>query len=696
MDKKQAKERIEKLKSEINRQRYLYHVLDKPDLSEGALDSLKNELFKLEQENPEFITSDSPTQRVEGKPLDKFLKRTHSQPMISLFDAFSVQDMADWENRIKKLIPGEKFDYYAEIKMDGLAMSLIFRDGIFSIGATRGDGRVGEDVTQNLKTIEAIPLKLRQPEEKELLNLGLNKQQIKNVLAALSSGEIEVRGEAIMTTKVFNKLNKKYKKEGKPLLANPRNGAAGSIRQLDPKVTAERKLDFYVYSLMTDFGLARHEQEHELAKLLGFKILDQNKHCRNLEEVVRFHDHWEKNRAQVPFECDGVVVVVNDLNLWERLGTVGKGPRFMMAYKFVAEQATTKIEDIIWQVGRTGVLTPTAVLAPVRVGGVTVSHSTLHNMDEIKRLGLKIGDTVIIERAGDVIPKVIKVLTALRSGKEKEVHPPKKCPMCESPVVKVPGEVAYRCSNTDCYAVNLRRLMHWASKGALDIEGLGPKIIEQLMKEGLVRDISDFYKLTKDDLEPLERFAEKSADNLVQALESKKEVALEKFIFGLGIRHVGEETAIMLSQKSKVKSQKISDLKDELQSYSLEDLQNMEDVGPIVAKSIYNWFHDKHNVKLLGKLQKNGVTLAKRQENKKTIKQGLEGKNFVLTGALKALTRDQAKDKIRELGAKISSSVSKNTDYVVAGEEAGSKLDKAKKLGVKIINEKDFFKLLSD
>jgi len=701
MDKNDIKERIEKLKAEINHHRYLYHVLDKAEISESALDSLKNELAKLEQANPEFITPDSPTQRVEGKPLDKFSKVIHSRSMMSLFDAFSQEDMLSWQERIEKLVPNDSLGYYCELKLDGLAVSLRYNRGIFQQGATRGDGRVGEDVTQNLKTIESIPLSLRKPTEKELKSIGLNNSQMELINRALEKGEVEIRGEAIMTKKVFNELNKKYKKSGRPLLANPRNGAAGSIRQLDPKLSAERELKFFVYAMITNLELEKHEQEHELAKLLGFKVLNKNKYCRTLEEVYKFHDYWEKNRDKLDMECDGVVVAVNDLKLWPVLGTVGKAPRYMMAYKFTAEQATTKIKEVVWQVGRTGILTPTAVLDPVRVGGVTITHATLHNMDEIKRLGLKIGDTVIIERAGDVIPKIIKILPNLRIGIEKTISLPKKCPMCGSSVVKVPGEVAYRCENKDCYAVNLRRLYHWASRGAVDIEGLGPKIIEQLVKSGLVRDISDFYNLTTGDLKPMERFAEKSADNLVNAILARKEIDLARFIYGLGIRHVGEETALLLAQQilnfefriSNKSQVSISEVLNYFTKLTQEDLTGLPDVGPIVAKSIFEWWHDKNNLELIKRLEKNGVkVILPKTDGGKVSKFG--GKTFVLTGGLVGLTREEAKAKIRELGGDISSSVSKNTDYVIAGNDPGSKFEKAKELGVRILSEEEFLDLV--
>ena len=737
MNKVEVKNRIDKLKAEINHHRYLYHVLDKSEISYSALDSLKNELFKLEMEHPEFITPDSPTQRIGGEPLDKFKKFEHSSLMYSLFDAFSADDMRDWEERLRRALTprpspavatavegsslfasplarhrsggrgvgGEGgVDYFCELKLDGLAMALRYEKGVFTVGATRGDGRIGEDVTHNLKTIGSIPLKLQDLKEKDLEKIGLNKSVVKNILERLKDGVLEFRGEAIMTKKVFAELNKKYAKAGKALLANTRNGAAGSIRQLDPRISAERKLDFYAYSMPEDLGLETHEQELKLANLFGFKVLKENCLCKNLKEVEEFYQKIAKKREGLPMEIDGIVVKVNNLSLWPVLGIVGKGPRYMMAYKFPAEQATTKLLDLIWQVGRTGTLTPTAILEPVHVGGVTISRATLHNMDEIKRLGVKIGDTVIIERAGDVIPKIIKNLPKLRIGNEKEIQVPKKCPMCDSEVERVEGEVAYRCINKNCYAVNLRRLMHWTSKGAMDIEGLGPKIIEQLVKEGLVRDISDFYNLTVGDLEPLERFAEKSAENLVKAIAERKTVDLARFIYGLGIRHVGEESAQLLSKQipnsklssfAKATADKqipISKITKLYQDLSLEELEKLEDVGPIVAGSIYEWFHDKHNLALLERLEESGVEIKSQLSTVKSQK--LKDKTFVLTGTLNGLTRDEAKAKIRELGGDISSSVSKNTDFVVAGAEPGSKLEKAQELGVKVLNEEEFSKII--
>lgn len=695
LNKKEAEARIAKLRAEIERHNYLYHVLDKPDISDGALDSLKNELQRLEADFPDLITPDSPTQRVGGRPLAKFAKVRHSEPMMSISDAFTETEVSEWQARLIKILGTSKnLRYYAEMKLDGLAMSLKYKAGSFVQGATRGDGQIGEDVTANLKTIASIPLKLRVPTEAELARLGIDKKIIAKIIEASMAGEVEIRGEAIMTAKVFEALNKQYAKEGKALLANPRNGAAGSIRQLDPKITSERHLDFYCYDITTDFGLSQHSQEHEVAKLLGFKILKQNRLCANLEEIFKFHQQMEAGRAKIGFDCDGVVVVVNDLSLWPVLGIVGKGPRYLLAYKFSAEQVTTKLLDVIWQTGRTGVLTPTAVLEPVRVGGVTVGRSTLHNFDEIKRLDVKIGDTVIIERAGDVIPKVIEVLKNLRTGKEKNIAPPANCPICGAKVERVGEEVAFRCSNKNCYAVRLRQLAHWASKGAIDIDGLGPKIIEQLLTLGLIEDVADLYKLKPTDLVGLEGFAEKATDNLLTALANKKELPLAKFIYALGIRHVGEETAITLVQNSiRQPADKIYNLKDFItwaSNLTLDELQTMPDIGPVVARSIYEWFHDKNNLNLLKKLDSVKITL--KIDAKHSDK--LAGQKFVLTGTLQTISRDEAKDKIRHLGGSASESVSAETDYLVAGENAGSKLDKAKKLGVKVIGEGEFLKMI--
>ncbi len=594
------------------------------------------------------------------------------------------------------------------MKLDGLAISLKYEKGILIEGVTRGDGKVGENVTGNIKTIDSIPLSLRIPSEKELADLNIPESEIKTILDLVKNGVIEARGEAIMNKKVFNELNEKYKKIGKPVLANTRNGVAGSIRQLDSKITAERKLDFYAYDLLLG-NLERGEiisQKNILdyvAQLLGFRTLKNNSVCRDLEEVFSFFSAVEKKREALAFDIDGVVVKINNLKMWDVLGIVGKAPRYMMAYKFSAEQATTKINEIIWQIGRTGTLTPVAVLEPVKVGGAMISRSTLHNFDEIKRLDLRLGDTVIIERSGDVIPKVISVLKNLRSGKEKQIYPPKRCPRCEGEVTQVEDEVAYRCLNKNCYAVSLRQISHFVSKGALDFDGLGPKLIEQFLSSGLIKDAADIYLIKKADLLSLERFAEKKADNVVALIEQKKEVELFRFIYALGIRHVGEETANLLADKIKAETKgrtgefKIKDLINYFKKLELAELETLEDIGPIVARSIYEFWRDEHNLKLLDKFEVNGLTL-KLSLGAALISGAasgkLSGKSFVLTGTLESLTRDKAKDRIKALGGKAKETLSKEIDYLIAGENTGSKLDKAAKLGIKVISEEEFLKMI--
>lgn len=696
MNKAEAKKRIAKLKEEINHHRYQYHVLDRLDISDAAFDALKNELEELERQYPDLVTPDSPTQKIGGEPLDKFQKVAHASPMLSLNDAFGEEEIRAWADRLQKLAPRAEFSYFCELKLDGLAVSLVYQDGVLARGATRGDGRIGEDITQNIRTIQAIPLTLRLPEEEELAKNGFGAGQIKNIRAAIKSGELEIRGEAIMTNKIFEALNRKYREDGRPLLANTRNGAAGSLRQLDPKVTAERRLDFFAYALVTDLGLDRHEQEHQLMRLLGLPSFSADdakqyaRRCRSLAEVIEFHKYWESRRSRLPFGCDGVVVVIDDISLRSKLGVVGKAPRWMQAYKFFGEEATTVVEDIIVQVGRTGILTPVAVLKPVAVGGVTVSRATLHNEDEIKRLDLKIGDTVIIQRAGDVIPDIIKVLPNLRTGRERNFQMPKICPMCggkvEQRAIGAGGEgksVGHFCANKNCFEINRRQIGHFVSRQAMDIEGLGPKIIDQLMKEGLVRDAADIYDLTEGDLKPLERFADKSAKNLIESVNRSRQVPLSRLINALGILHVGEETAIDLADYfGNIES---------LAKANREELSALPNIGGVVAASIAAWFEDEKNRKLLARLLK-AVKIEKRKATRK--KQIFNDLTFVLTGELASLSREQAKELIRERGGNVASAVSAKTSWVVAGEAPGSKYDKAKALGVKIIGEEEFLKML--
>lgn len=667
--KEEAKKRIEKLKETIGHHRYLYHVLDRQEISDAALDSLKKELYDLELQFPDLVTPDSPTQRVGGKPLEGFKKFEHPKPMLSFNDTFDEEDMKDWESRIKKIEKNaDEQGYFCELKIDGLAIELVYEKGILKVGATRGDGKVGENVAQNLKTIEAIPLKL----------------EISKYRNTQAPAELIVRGEVFLNRKDFEKINKELRKIGAKTYANPRNLAAGSIRQLDPKITASRRLDSFAYSLVTDLGQKTHEEEHEILKSLGFKINIHNKKAKNLKEVQEFRDKWEKERGKLSYEIDGAVVIVNNNRMFNRLGVVGKAPRGAVAYKFSPKEATTIIEDIIVSVGRTGALTPVAVLKPVQVGGVMVSRATLHNQDEIARLDVRIGDTVIVGRAGDVIPDVRSVLKGLRTGKEKKFKMPMKCPACRGPVERKKGEAAHKCVNIDCPAIKREGLYHFVSKSALDIEGLGPKTIDQLMYSGLIKDAADLFKLTKEDLLQLERFAEKSSENTTSAIKNKKEIPLDRFIYALGISHVGSETAYDLARQFGT----INKLKNS----SKEDLERIPDIGSVVAESIYDWFGSSYNKNLLEKFEKVGVKILSQEKAQKSS--NLKGKTFVFTGSLENITREEAEGLVREHEGDISSSVSKQTDYVVAGEEPGSKHERAKKLGIKILSEKDFLDMM--
>jgi len=662
MQKQQAKQRLEKLKKIINYHRHLYHVLDKQEISDSALDSLKKELFDLEQKFPEFVSSYSPTQRIGGKPLKEFKKAKHKKRMLSFNDAFSEQDIKDWLLRISKLLTEKEkkeLDFYCELKIDGLAIELIYQKGVLKLGSTRGDGNIGEDITQNLKTVDAIPLTI--DERKEII----------------------VRGEVFITKKEFDRINKLQKQKNLPVYANPRNIAAGSVRQLDPKITASRKLDSFIYDLKSDFGQETHEGLHKILKKIGFKTNKNNKYCKTLEEVFKFREYWINHREKLDYEIDGVVVVINNNKTFDKLGVVGKAPRGAIAFKFPQVQSTTKVLGISLQVGRTGAITPVAVLEPVQISGITITRATLHNEDEIKRLGIKIGDTVIVARAGDVIPDIIKVLKDLRTGKEKNFKMPEFCPSCKTKLTKSEGEALWRCPNPKCFSRQRRNFYHFVSKPAFNIDGLGPKIIDKFLDEGLVQDQSDLFALKEGDVSPLERFAEKSAENLISSIQNSKEISLPRFIYALGIRNVGEEISIALAKHFR-SIEKIKKAKQ-------EELDLITDIGPVVSKSIYDWFSDKDNVKFLEKLQK----FVKIETNKLKAKSyKLSSKTFVLTGGLESMTRDDAKAKIRELGGDVSSSVSVKTDYVVAGSDPGSKAEKARKLGVKIISEKEFLKII--
>ncbi len=685
MDKREAKQRIEKLKKTIKRHRHLYHVLDKQEISDEALDSLKKELFDLEQQFPDLIAPDSPTQRIGGRPLDKFKKVKHPKKMLSFNDAFSREDMENWMDRISRLLgkkEANQLDYYCELKIDGLAIELIYEQGILKTGSTRGNGNIGEDITQNLKTVEAIPLKLREKEKvlKDLRKQRLPSSAVNAVENINFKSRLVVRGEVFISKKDFQKVNDYRKKRNLRLYANPRNLAAGSVRQLDPKVTARRSLDSFAYELVTDLGAGTHEQKHKILNAFGFKINPHNKYCSNLKSVYAFHEKTQKLRDSLDYEIDGVVVMVNNNRIFNKLGTAGKAPRGGIAFKFPGKDATTVVKDIKVQVGRTGALTPVAVLEPVNFGGVTISRATLHNEDEIRRLGVKRGDTVVVGRAGDVIPDIIKVLPEMRIGDEKEFKMPSKCPLCGSKVEK-DGAIHY-CTNPDCFAKERKQFYHFVSKGAFDIKGLGPKIVDQLIEESMVSDPADLFELEKGDLVPLERFARKASSNLVESIQRSKEVSLARFIYSLGIRNVGEETAQDIAERFETF--------DNFKKASLKELEEIQDIGPVVADSIEDWLSSEKNKKFLKKVKKVGIKV----KNAKKKGANLKDKKFVLTGALSSMTREQAKKEIRSLGGNVSSSVSSETDYLVVGEDPGSKHEEARQNNVRIIKEKEFLKMI--
>jgi len=698
MTKEEAKKRIEKLKKVINHHRYLYHVLNKQEISDAALDSLKHELFKLEEMYPEFITPDSPTQRVAGKPLEGFKKVSHPLPMLSMEDVFSEKELRDWEDYLNRLAPhhfsqksGEGVEYFAELKIDGFAITLIYENGIFLAGATRGDGKIGEDVTQNLKTIESIPLSLEIRRK-----LPENEEIAKNLQKLIEKGKIEIRGEVYMEKKAFEKFNEEQRKRSLAPFANPRNLAAGSIRQLNPKLAASRPLKFLAYDIVTDFGQEKHSQEHRILTALGFKT-DPGRECQSLQETVEFWREVAKKRETLPFLIDGIVINIDDNSLFKKLGVVGKSPRGSRAFKFAPQQATTVIEDIKLQVGRTGAVTPVAHLKPVQVGGVTITRATLHNEDEIKRLGVKIGDTVIVGRAGDVIPDVVKVLPDLRTGKEREFHFPKNCPVCEAKLKRPESEVVWRCPNPNCGARKRESLYHFTSKKAFDIEGLGPKIIDQLIDENLISSAPDLFELKEGDLIPLERFAEKKTQNIIEAIQNSEKIPLVRFIYALGIRHVGEETAINLANYLSSVSEDGDEMKfhrlgsiEKLKKTTKEELEKIPDIGPEVSESIYDFFQEKRNQKLIDDLIRAGVKILTPER----VGKKLTGRTFVLTGTLETITREEAKEKIRLLGGEISETVSKKTNYIIVGKKPGSKYERAKELGVKTINEKEFLHLI--
>lgn len=665
----EAKKRAEALRKEVSVLRYRYHVENDPSVTDDVYDSLTRELRALETRYPEVRVDNDPLARVAGEPLDKFSKVTHAVRMLSLSDVFSLEELEAWEKRIQKLVPGDTLTYFAELKFDGLAVTLLYKDGMFVRGATRGDGFVGEDITENIKMISDIPLSLTAPYPKE----------------------IEVRGEVLMSKAVWEKLNKRNEKEGKPLFANTRNAAAGSVRQLDPRIARERELNFYAYdiaSLSADFKkrIHKHSEEHRLLLSLGFPVSEHERKCETLRELEDFIAHIKEVRPTYAYGTDGVVISVDDLEIQKKLGVVGKAPRYMAAFKYPAERATTVVRDITVQVGRTGVLTPLAHFDPTLVHGSTVSKATLHNMDQIARLDLRIGDTVVIQKAGDVIPEVVEVIESLRTGKEKKFAMPKTCPECSGHVEKREGAtkdqtVAFYCTNKKCPAKDLRRMIHFVN--AFEIYTVGPKILERLKDEGLITDVADLFTLTEADLSGLERFGEKSAKNIVENIQEKKHPTLTRFLTALGIVHVGEETARDIAQH-------FGTLEKFLKGTE-EDFDAIENIGPAVTSSILEYLADTHEKHLLEKFKSAGVSPV---SQKKVVGGVFAGKVFVLTGTLPTLSRDDAKKMILEAGGKVAGSVSKNTSYVLLGENAGSKQKDAEKLGIPTLDEQSFLKML--
>ncbi|MGG1685170.1 NAD-dependent DNA ligase LigA [Pseudalkalibacillus sp. NRS-1564] len=666
MEEKQK--RIEELRQLLNQYNYEYHVLDQPTVPDAEYDRMMNELINLEEETPELKTEDSPTQRVGGPPLEGFQKVEHRVPMLSLGNAFGEEDLKDFDRRVRDRI-GENFSYVCELKIDGLAVSLIYEDGVLVRGATRGDGTVGEDITQNLKTIPAIPLRLSE-----------------NV-------SMEVRGEAFMPKPSFMKLNEAREKNDQDLFANPRNAAAGSLRQLDPKIAASRNLSIFVYGVGTVEGreISSHSNGLDFLKELGFKTNPEWKRCNTIDDVIDYIGGWSEKRPDLSYEIDGIVVKVDALNQQEELGFTAKSPRWAIAYKFPAEEVVTQLLDIQLNVGRTGVVTPTAVLEPVLVAGTTVQRASLHNEDLIREKDIKIGDYVVVKKAGDIIPEVVSVLEDRRTGEEKAFSMPEKCPECDSDLVRLEEEVALRCINPKCPAQLREGLIHFVSRNAMNIDGLGERVITQLFREELIHDVADIYQLTHDQLIELERMGEKSVSNLLEAISVSRNNSLEKLLFGLGIRHVGAKAAKTLAQQF--------GSMDSIVQANIEDLEAINEVGQKMADSVVRYFQNEEVHELIEELKEAGVNMTYKGPKPvavEDIDSVFAGKTIVLTGKLEQLSRGEAKKKLEEQGAKVTGSVSKSTDLVIAGEDAGSKLEKAESLGIDVWSENRFLEELNE
>ena len=661
---------IEKLRDEIRRHDELYYVNNSPEISDREYDALLEQLQKLEQAHPELITPDSPTQRVGGRPAEGFPEVVHRRQMLSLDNSYNIEELRAFDERCRRLADGRRLDYVAELKIDGLSLSLQYADGLLVRGVTRGDGRIGEDVTQNARTIRSVPLRLRSD-------------------AKVIDANVEVRGEVFIPREVFEKTNAEREEAGEPRFANPRNAAAGAIRQLDSRLVARRKLDMFVYDLFAGGGrkpFPTHWEALEWLQAAGFRVNPHRKVCETIDEVIEFANEKEALRDDLGYEIDGLVVKVNSTTLQDEFGATQKAPRWAIAYKYPARQASTRVNDIFVSVGRTGAITPVAMLEPVFLAGTTVSRATLHNEDEIRRLGVKVGDWVMIEKSGEIIPKVLSVITAKRDGSERDFKPPKRCPVCNGLISRIEGEVVARCVAADCRAQLMGRLIHFASRRAMRIEGLGEVLAEQLVAENLVKDVGDLYSLTLDQVAGLERMAKKSATNLLEQIEASKNRDLSNLIYALGLRHVGERTAGILAHEA--------GSLERLANMTVEELDAIPEIGLTVAESVRDWFDDEGNRALCDRLRAAGVKTETTRAGSESLDERFVGKQFVLTGTLSSFTRDEAKSLIETRGGRVNSSVSKKTDYVVAGEAAGSKLDKAESLGVTVIDEAAFKEML--
>ena len=660
---------IEKLREEIRRHEDLYYVLDSPEISDREYDELLENLKALEQSHPELITPDSPTQRVGGRPAEGFPEVVHRRPMLSLDNSYNIDELRAFDDRCRRLADGRSIDYVAELKIDGLSLALHYDANVLVRGVTRGDGRIGEEVTQNARTIRSVPLRLKPA-------------------AANLKSEVEVRGEVFIPRDVFEKTNAEREEQGEPRFANPRNAAAGAIRQLDSRLVARRKLDMFAYDLLVAGRkpFPTHWESLNWLEKAGFRVNSRRKLCKSIDEVIDFANEQETKRDDLSYEIDGLVVKINSSALQDEFGATSKAPRWAIAYKYPARQASTKVLSIHVQVGRTGALTPVANLEPVFLAGTTVSRATLHNEDEIKRLGLKIGDWVMIEKSGEIIPKVLSVIKSKRTGEEKPFRPPKNCPVCGSLISRPEGEVVARCIAADCPAQLKGALIHFASRRAMRIEGLGEVLVDQLVDGGLVHDVGDLYSLTMEQIMALPRMAKKSAENLMGQIEASKSRELSNLLYALGIRHVGERTAGILAHAFGALTA--------LANASAEQLDDIPEIGLTVAESVRDWFDDEGNLKLCDRLRAAGVTTEVKARAGAALDARFDGKQFVLTGRLTNFTRDEARALIEARGGRVNSSVSKKTDYVVAGEEAGSKLDKATELGVTVVDEDAFKKMI--